>query len=383
MRIGIEARMMGPENTRGLGRYIQELVTAMLEVAPENDYVLVTQSADHVLKDKVATVVANIPWYSWKEQSKMPRVLRDIKADIVHIPHWNAPLGYSGPLVTTIHDLLLRHQPDSAKTSTRSWPVRLAKRVGFRLALDHAIRASRKICVPTEFTKKDLLDFYPWANDKIIVTGEGVSILAPRPVTQSQHVEAGRYLLYVGSAYPHKRLDLLLESWGQVSQFWPDVELVIVGELDNFMSRIKRAAQAAGLERVKFLGKVTDGQLSGLYQNALALLFPSSFEGFGLTPIEALSYGCPVVSSDATCLPEVLGKKGVVYFKSGSRDGMLTAVKTVVDNQGQLRNEAVQGGRENALRHSWKKAALKTLEAYHLAVLGQEAWKKGKLQLSK
>ncbi|MDD5437733.1 MAG: glycosyltransferase family 1 protein [Patescibacteria group bacterium] len=370
MRIGIEARMMGPENTRGLGRYIQELTSAMIEVAPENDYVLIARTAGHALRDKVETVVADIPWYSWKEQRRMPDVLRSLKADVVHVPHWNVPLGYSGPLVATIHDLLLRHQPDSAKTSTRSWPVRVIKRLGFRLVLDHAIQASRKICVPTEYTRQDLINLYPSTADKITVTGEGISTLSPPSISGEAKGGSRSFLLYVGSAYPHKRLDLLIDVWETMSKLLPDLRLVIAGELDVFMQAKDAESRLRNIPRIEFLGKVSDQALANLYQNALALVFPSSFEGFGLTPLEALAAGCPVVSSDSTCLPEVLGKKGVVYFKSGSKDGMIKAVKTVVDNQDKFRNEAVAAGPELALRHSWKQAAIKTLETYRAAVLG-------------
>ena len=361
--------MMGPENTRGIGRYIEELVRAMIEVAPDNQYVLVTRSSDHALSGRAETVVADLPLYSWKEQTQMGKILKALRTDVIHIPHWNVPLGYSGPLVTTIHDLLLRHQPDSAKTSTRSWPIRLAKRLGFRLVLDHAIKSSRRICVPTEFGKQDLISFYPSVADKIIVTGEGITALNP-PSIMGAEGGSSPYLLYVGSAYPHKRLDLLLEGWKQASLLWPDMELVIAGELDVFMQRLKDEAERQGLPRIKFLGKVSDSQLSELYQKALALVFPSSFEGFGLTPLEALAYGCPVVSSDSTCLPEVLGKKGVIYFKSGSKDDMLGAIKTVVDNQKEFQKQTLEAGVELAARHSWKQAAEKTLQAYQSAVLG-------------
>jgi len=380
MKIGIEARMMGPENTRGLGRYIEELVRAMVEVAPDNQYVLVTRSPDHALSGRVETVVADIPWYGLEEQMKLPKILRGLKADVIHVPHWNVPLGYSGPLVTTIHDLLLRYQPDSAKTSTRSWPIRLAKRLGFRLVLDHAIKSSRRICVPTEFTKQDLLSFYPSASGKIVVTGEGITSLNRSSNLEARisgsdrdtryEPRASRYLLYVGSAYPHKRLDLLIEAWKEASKQWPDLELVIAGELDVFMQRLKDEAQRQSLPNIKFLGKVSDSQLYELYQKALALVFPSSFEGFGLTPLEALAYGCPVVSSDSTCLPEVLGKKGVIYFKSGSKDGMLGAIKTVVDNQKEFQKQTLEAGVELATRHSWKQSAIKTLQAYQSAVFG-------------
>ena len=194
MKIGIDARMMGPENTRGLGRYIQELTAAMVQIAPEHEFVLVVRSPDHPLSDypNVRTVVADVPWYSWQEQRQMPRVLRDLKTDVVHIPHWNVPLTYSGPLVVTIHDLLLRHQPASAKASTRSWPVRMIKRAGFRLVLDHAIRVARRICVPTEFVQRDLEHLYPKTMGKVIVTGEGITTLNSKSKIQKAIPNEGR-----------------------------------------------------------------------------------------------------------------------------------------------------------------------------------------------
>ncbi len=371
MRIAIDARMMGPENTRGIGRYIQELVKAMLEEAPENEYTLITRAAKHALAGSVQTVVADIPWYRLAEQTKMPGVLRSIKAEVIHVPHWNVPLFYKSqvPLVVTIHDLLLRHQPSSAKSSTRPWPIRNLHHFYYKLVLNHAIKSASKICVPTEYTKKDIKNLYPSAANKIVVTGEGITALTP-PSIRGAKGGSSPYLLYVGSAYPHKRLDLLLEAWEDFSKFYPEMELVIAGEMDIFMRRIVERVKTMDLDRIVFLGKVTDQVLVQLYKGASGLAFPSSFEGFGLPPIEALRAGCPVVSSDSTCLPEVLGKKGVVYFKSGSKDGMIKAVKTVVDNQDKLRKEAAEAGPELALRHSWKQAAIKTLDTYREAVLG-------------
>lgn len=364
--------MMGPENTRGIGRYIQELVTAMLEVAPENEYMLITRTAKHALAGSVQTIVADIPWYRLAEQTKMPGVLRSIKADVIHVPHWNVPLFYKSeiPLVVTIHDLLLRHQPASAKSSTRPWPIRNLHHFYYKLVLQHAINTASLICVPTEYTKKDIKNLYRLAANKIVVTGEGITSLNSFSATRAIKRESSPYFLYIGSAYPHKRLDLLMEAWQELSKQIPGTQLMIAGEDDVFMERVRLEAKRSKLENIKFLGKVTDEALAHLYQGALALVFPSSFEGFGLTPVEALAAGCPVVSSDSTCLPEVLGKKGVVYFKSGSKDGMIKAVKTVVDNQDKYRNEAAEGGRELTLRHSWKQAAIKTLETYHAAVLG-------------
>jgi glycosyltransferase involved in cell wall biosynthesis len=112
------------------------------------------------------------------------------------------------------------------------------------------------------------------------------------------------------------------------------------------------------------VGKVTDEDLAELYSKATAFVFPSEFEGFGLPPLEALQAGCPVISSDAGPMPEVLGKNGVVYFKSGSQDGIIRAVKAVVDNLELLKQQAELASKELAIKHSWKSAAKLTLQAY-------------------
>jgi len=384
MRIGIDARMMGAQATRGIGRYIHELIGALLVVAPEHEYTLVTGRADHDFRDSpnIRTVVSPIPWYGLEEQRKMPAVLSSLGTDIVHVPHWNVPLSYSGPLVVTIHDLLLRHQPDSAKASTRAWPVRIVKQLGFRLVLNHAVKAARRICVPTEFVRQDLESLYPKIKGKVVVTGEGItSFDAKRIMHNAKFKEEsvgevrgtryeGRYLLYVGSAYPHKRLDLLLDVWTEFARLDPSLELVLAGETDVFMRQLEERVRRLNIPRVRFMGRVGDDELADLYRGAIALVFPSEFEGFGLPPLEALVQGCPVVSSDAGPMPEVLGKKGVIYFKSGSRDGMLQAIKTVVDNRDFYQEQAVQAGPELASRHSWQEAAVRTLQAYQSAVLG-------------
>ncbi len=382
MRIAIDARMIGPENTRGIGRYIEELTKAMAEAAPQNTYSLVTRQPLPRLTENfsnIQTVIADIPWYGWREQLALPGILKNIKSDVVHIPHWNVPYTYNGPLVITIHDLLLKHYPISTHSSQRAWPVRLIKQMGYGWVLAGAIKKARVICVPTEFTKNDLLAFFPLAADKIVVTGEGIdhmfdsvpSVSAQGTIHQeTNNMDASSgYLLYVGSAYPHKRLDLLLEAWKSLSKIYPKLELKVVGEMDQFMVHYRKKI-SLNEQKINFLGRVADDVLKILYRDAKITIFPSSFEGFGLPPLEALVLGCPVVSSDAASMPEVLGKKGVVYFKNGSKDDMIKAIKAVVDNHGYYHEQAQQAGSELVVKHSWQKAAKKTLEAYQLAALG-------------
>lgn len=378
MRIAIDARMMGAETTRGIGRYIEELVRAELCVAPDHRYVLITRTASHPFAGhaSVETVVADIPWYGVTEQLRMPRVFKNANADMVHVPHWNAPVAWRGPLVVTIHDLLLRHEPASAKASTRGPLVLLVKRLGYRFVLSRAILHARKILVPTQFVARDVASFYPHARGKIVVTGEGMPRVVSRdplsvngtdgsPIT----VHGSPYLLYVGSAYPHKGLQDLLAAWPAISAAFPHLRLVVAGEKDVFMKRLEskvesRKSGVGGRESdVVFRGKVGDDELQDLYRNAAAFVYPSHFEGFGLPPLEAIAAGCPVLSSDAGPLPDVLGNEGVIFFRAGDPNAILAAVQRLFADPDSIRAATARIAPVLAARHDWMAAAKRTLGA--------------------
>lgn len=366
MRIAIDARMRGAENTRGIGRYIEELVRAMIEIEPQNEYVMID---------------AKIPWYGIEEQMKMPTILRATRADVVHVPHWNVPLMYrslrqsaDAALVVTIHDLLLRHEPASAKASTRNFLTRAVKRIGYRLTLDHAISAARKILVPTQFVADDVARFYPEAQRKVVVTGEGMpgEGVGRKGVVRSESPTAYAllptpYFLYVGSAYPHKGLEDLLGAWETISREHPELRLVIAGEMDVFMQRVKSFAEKKHLPRVEFLGRVNDGHLRDLYGHATAFVYPSHFEGFGLPPLEAIAAGCPVISSDAGPLRDVLGEDGAIFFRAGDGNGIIRAVTELLRTLPERQNRLPEIARRLADRWSWRRAAEATLAAYREA----------------
>lgn len=361
MRIAIDARMMGPGNTRGIGRYVEELVRAMLAAAPEHRYVLIVRTAEHPFAGhpSVETIVADIPWYGLAEQIRMPGVLRSARADRILIPHWNVPLLCPRPFVVTIHDLLLRHEPHSAKTSTRNALVRWVKRIGYRISLAHALRSAERILVPTKFVAKDVALFYPTTGSRVIVTGEGM----PKVTSEQWTVNKEPYLLYVGSAYPHKGVQDLLNAWALIAPKHPDLTLKIAGESDVFMRHLQSETVKHDLPHVEFLGRVSESQLAGLYEHALAFIFPSHFEGFGLPPLEAIARGCSVISSDAEALTEVLGSDGAIFFRAGDPNAILAAVERFLNDPTAARERTIRSAEQLASRHSWKEAALCTLSA--------------------
>ena len=368
MRIAIDARMMGPMATRGIGRYTEELVRALISLKTAHTFVLLERDPESSVFNcapDVEHIKADVPWYRWEEQTRMPGLIESTHADLVHFPHWNVPFNYRGPTVLTIHDLLLRHQPGSAKASLKNPFIAWTKRLGQRIVLRRAIDQARAILVPTHFVERDVHKMYPLTATKVTVTGEGLSRL---PTPDFCRVPSNPFILYVGSAYPHKRLDFLVDAWQAIHAYHPDLSLVIAGEEDVFMARHVASVKQKNLPRVIFTGRVTDAELAGLYQRAELFVFPSSFEGFGLPPIEALSYGCPVVSSDSTCLPEVLPKDGVFFFKSGDKDAMIRAIDTAF-GQLSLAKQSAQAQRpliEQTYR--WEEVAKKTLGAYERVI---------------
>jgi hypothetical protein len=142
MRLVVDARMMGAGNTRGIGRYIKEITDHIRPKLKQNDELVLLESS--------------IPWYGLAEQLRFPSIIRAAKPDLLWVPHWNVPLLYRGPLAITIHDLLLRHQPASAKASTRGPIISWLKRLGHRIVLSNAIHQASIILVPTQAVADDI-----------------------------------------------------------------------------------------------------------------------------------------------------------------------------------------------------------------------------------
>src|SRR5512133_1233828 len=177
MRIAIDARMMGASHTRGIGRYIEEVIRGMIKVAPQHRYILLERApkqSPFFNQQIVEHLKANFHWYGLDEQIKMPRLIKRSKADVLFVPHWNISWFCNIPRVVFIHDLILLEEPASANVSTRAPLIRLMKRIGHRLILRRALKTSRAILVPTRHVKERIEYFFPKNKTRVIVTGEGM-----------------------------------------------------------------------------------------------------------------------------------------------------------------------------------------------------------------
>ena len=384
MKIGIDARFWGHA---GPGRYVKNLVLALEKVDHENEYVIFLNPKG--LEDYKASnpnfkkVGVNIPWYYFGEQLKLPFIFTREKLDLLHIPHYNIPIFYPGKIAVTIHDLTIRRF-STARSTTRVIPIYRLKRLVYRFVFWLAVKRAKNIFVPTKFGRNDLLATYSWLDSKkILVTHEGVGEEFKVQDTKYEIRDTEKnnieyqilntkynirppYILYVGSMYPHKNLPRLIKAFKLVSEEYEDLSLVLVGKQDFFQERLRK--EIRNTRRVIFPafrvpdGYVPDEELSIFYRKALFFILPSLSEGFGLPPLEAMSFGVPVAASSATSIPEVCGG-AALYFDPRDVDDIARKMKSLIKNS-TLREDLINKGFENLERFSWEKMARQTLEGY-------------------
>lgn len=379
--IGIDARFYGPTG-KGLGRYVQELVDNIINIDQDNEYVVYLSQKNFdefvipiSMQDRIRKQAIKAGWYGLSEQFVMPYYFWKDNLDLVHIPHFNVPVLITKKFIVTIHDLILTKFPTIRATTLNPWLYRI-KDMAYRIVIWLAIKRAKKIIAVSEYTKKDIIENFRVDPKKISVTLEGVANLAKgrdnlfvakldKEETLSEYKIDNPFLLYVGNAYPHKNLEGLINVFCEIYKDNVDLRLVLVGKEDYFYKRTKEYARALWQSKnnpVIFAGYVPDAKLEILFKNALAYVFPSFYEGFGLPPLEAMARGCPVVSSNKTSMPEIL-EEACVYFDPDNQNDMKEKIKIVINDKA-LRDELIRKGYEQVKKYNWWDCALKTQAEY-------------------
>lgn len=367
LKIAIDGRMF---QQSGIGRYISNLFFHLQNIDHQNQYFILLKQEDYDGLDfprNFHKILANFHWYGVAEQIKLLKLLKELKPDLVHFPHFNVPLFYRGKFVVTIHDLIHQHFAMARATRHGSFIYR-AKQTGYRIIFKNALVKSAKILVPSQFVKEQLTTDWQVNAEKIAVTPESVdgrilnlsqkSKAKSKDILESFNIKTP-YIFYVGNAHPHKNVEGLIKVFGQLREKHPDLSLILAGHDHYFWQKIKQEFSPPG---IIYTGFVSDEQLVALYKNAQAFVMPSLEEGFGIPLLEAMACECPVVSSNAGSLPEV-GGDAALYFKPDNISDMKDKVDQVLESS-LLRSRLVARGKIRAKELSWRNLAETTLEVY-------------------
>ena len=386
MRVGVDATCWS--NRRGYGRYTRALLTALLELDPQNHY---TFFADYESEEfplpsgveicRIATKVPTIQAAGADSRRSVAdlwavaHAVRRANTDVIFFPseYTYVPVLTKTPQIVTLHDATSELVPEMVFPNQRArfffgakkrMAVRLARIAADRLGVlaPPPAREARNSAGATASGGRS-------AGPDFSSSGFFVRQLKPRRVGESPHKR--RCLIYVGGFTPHKNLLMLLDVFRELVSrgSFPDLRLVYVGDYANdpfhssYGELSQRVREARLEERVLFTGRLSDEDLVVLLNRSDALVLPSFSEGFGLPGVEAAACGKPVLATTESPLPELLGE-GAIAVAPADRAGWLAAIERVLTDE-TLRERMGKAGLAAAGRLSWKNSASQLLSVFH------------------
>jgi len=375
MRIVIDGRMILPEMS-GVGRYLICLCRAFRELKGEDIFELWVQDnlptshpvwdlmgeEFHVRNIKTRQMTVSAQW-------RIPLELARAQPDLFHYPHFDLPYATPGCVVATIHDLKYIVRPDFFPT------IGKAKRLIMKQMMSFTCQRAQYIISDSRNTAQDLTKHLGIPKSKIHIVHLGVD---PRfflhPSLQEIRNLNTRYdlnppyLLFVGERRPHKNIVHLIEAFSLFHRMVRQpYQLVIAGRRYSDYQIPEKTVQDTGLkDHIRFIDNLPDTDLPSLYRGAEAFVLPSYYEGFGLPILEAMASSIPVVATNCSSLPEVVGKAGLLVDPDDSEAIALALCKVI--SGGELREHCIIAGLEQARLFTWERCARLTYEAYREAL---------------
>ena len=364
MRIAIDARKL---RDYGIGTYVRNLLRHLSRLDSTTEYVILCRTQDcgvvEDLGENFRAVPERAAGYSVSEQLRVPMDLRREGADLFHAPHYVLPPLTPCRSVVTIHDCIhLR------------FPQYLSNRLAYayaRSALWIATHRSSRVLTVSEASKRDILRYYRVPPPKIDVIYNAIDERFGA-VPDEEEVERVReryqlndpFVLYAGNIKPHKNLERLIEAFHTIRRGELEhVKLLIIGDEISKYATLRRAVHKYKLHKhVRFFGFVPDQTLAILYRLAGVFVFPSLYEGFGLPPLEAMASGTPVITSNVSSLPEVVGDAAIL-IDPYQPDAIADAMRRVLTDTA-LREDLRRRGLERVREFSWDRSVRRVREIY-------------------
>lgn len=371
MKIAIDIRRM---TEFGIGTYTRNVVRALGRLDRDNKYFLI--GSPEKVKE-IGPLPANFHTVPLLESDATTKgyfefrvILKRLECDLVHIPHlfW-MPRALPCPYVMTVHDLLEHMSRTRGRSSVRrALHYQLTRRV---------LSGAARIFAVSQFSKSEIEKLFGIPSSRIEVVYNAIderflhghASAADRQLIAERYLVTYPFILYAGRISPHKNLVRIIEAFsalrGELDKeaHFLDLKLIIIGDDLSSHPDLRRTVVRSGVQNeVRFLGFVPIEVLRIFYDVANVFLFPSLYEGFGLPPLEAMAHGTPVVTSNTSSLPEVVGTAAVLVNPENVFEIMRATHRVLVDQN--LREKLKQRGYEQAKRFSWDNSACRILKAY-------------------
>jgi glycosyltransferase involved in cell wall biosynthesis len=364
VRIAIDARKV---HDYGIGTYVRNILRELARADGGHTYVLLCREGDaeslRAESPRFETVVERAGNYSVRELVTVPLDLRRARVDVFHAPHYVVSPFTPKPYVVTIHDCIHLRFPQYLPNRAAYLYARTMMRV--------AARRARKILTVSNASKGDILHFLGVPSEKVEVVYNGLDPRLAMPPTQEQiervrdrYMLTSRFVLYTGNIKPHKNVDRLIDAYALLRQRgYEDVKLLVIGEEISRFPNLRRLVHRHHLHgHVRFFGFVPDATLSVLYRLASVFVFPSLYEGFGLPPLEAMAAGAPVITSNVSSLPEVVGDAALLIDPLDA-GAIASAMARVLDDPA-LRADLICRGHQRVKAFSWATSAARIRRVY-------------------
>lgn len=374
MIIGIDGNEANVEKKVGVSVYTANLLRYFkLNAGPDVQFQIYLREPPHFESAFGLSMPEESPYFRYKvvrgpkmwSQLFLPANLylqRGI--DVFFSPAHYAPRFCPVPIVTTIHDVAYFYYPQEFVQKDlyqlKNWT-------------QYSIARSKKVIAVSKTTKKDIMKFYGTPDEKIEVIYNGFEKSEPQTASSFEQigkqysVHRHKYLLYVSTLQPRKDVPTLIDAFAKLKETHPEFKLVIVGRKGWMFDEIFERARKNNVEEsVVFTGYLPDDEVVALYRNAFCYVLPSLYEGFGITILEAMSHGCPVITTYASSLPEV-GGEACLYFEPKSSTDLLFNLNLLLTDT-ELRKNLIEKGKERIKLFSWEKCAEETLKILLSAV---------------
>ena len=367
MKISIDARGINLYKGSGIGTYTENLLRELLNIDTKNNYSIfwTGENYENYKKDNSKIIFTSKKHGTFYENYYYPNYIKENNIDMHHIPQNGIGLNelYTSPIVVTIHDLIPYILPE---TVGRGYLER------FLRDMPLIVRNSKVILTVSEYSKRDIIKFFPFVNEEKIFVTPLAANKSYKPLNKINCIEYIKnkysidspFILYIGGFSTRKNVKELIIAFNKIQKsLKKDYKLVLCGSIRDEGVKLQNLCKELLIDdKIIFTGFVPDDELPLFYNAAEVVVYPSLYEGFGLPPLEAMSCATPVITSNLTSIPEVTNDCAIL-INPFDNDELASSILNLLNSKSLLQ-EYAEKGYNNSLNFTWQNTAINTLKAY-------------------